>query len=244
MAGADRKAEATRRISNPAAGSNPVSERSSPTRSSRSATEGPAAQEGGTQLDSRSDEELVQEARGGSHAAFEVLVRRHAERAFNVAYRILRDRQLCEDVLQEALIKAYRGLRRFESRSAFYTWLYRIVVNLALDRRRRERGGSHVEWNEGIAHELDPRAVVSEPQDPEADTRRRELRALVASGIEELPDAQREVLLLREVEGLSYHDIAARMRISKGTVMSRLHYARRKLEAFLRRHGVTPEDAS
>jgi RNA polymerase sigma-70 factor (ECF subfamily) len=199
---------------------------------------------GKLQLDSRPDEELVQEARGGSHAAFEVLVQRHAERAFHAAFRILRDHHLCEEVLQEALIKAYRGLRRFESRSAFYTWLYRIVVNLALDRRRRERGGRHLEWDEGVAREVDPRAVVPDPPDPEADTRRTEVRELVASGIEELPDGQREVLLLREVEGLSYQEIAARMRISKGTVMSRLHYARRKLEAFLRRHGVTPEDAS
>jgi RNA polymerase sigma-70 factor (ECF subfamily) len=85
--------------------------------------------------------------------------------------------------------------------------------------------------------------VAPVAQDPERATRRQEVRALVADGIQELPDGQREVLLLREVEGLSYEEIASTMGISKGTVMSRLHYARKKMVAFLKRAGVEPEDA-
>lgn len=191
----------------------------------------------------RNDRDLVQEARQGSHAAFEELVRRHSERAFRAAYRVVRDPDTAEEVLQEALIKAYRGIRNFESRSAFYTWLYRIVVNLALDRRRRDRGDS-AEWNDEVALHADPRAVVPQASDPEVDSRRAEIRRLVARGVQELPDGQRDVLLLREVDGLSYGEIATTMRISKGTVMSRLHYARRKMEAFLRQHGVDPEDVA
>jgi RNA polymerase sigma-70 factor (ECF subfamily) len=190
------------------------------------------------------DSELVREARRGSHAAFEALVRRYSERAFRAAYRVVRDPEAAQDVVQEALIKAYRGIRKFESRSAFYTWLYRIVVNLALDRRRRDRSGSEAEWDESVARQIDPRAVVPQPSDPELDSRRIEVRELVARGIRELPDGQREVLLLREVDGLSYGEIAATMGISKGTVMSRLHYARRKMEAFLREHGIDPEDVA
>jgi len=172
------------------------------------------------------DRDLVREAQKGSHAAFEELVRRYSERAFRAAFRVVRDEELAADVLQDAFIKAYRGLRNFENRSAFYTWLYRIVVNLALDRRRRERPGSPVEW------------------DDEVESARAQVRELVARGVQQLPEGQREVLILREVEGLSYQEIAATMRISKGTVMSRLHYARRKLEAFLRSHGVEPEDVA
>jgi RNA polymerase sigma-70 factor (ECF subfamily) len=192
----------------------------------------------------RTDSELVEEARTGGHAAFEKLVRRYSDRAFRTAYRLLRDPHAAEDVLQEAFLKAYRGIRRFELRSGFYTWLYRIVVNLALDRRRRDRSASNVELEDRAIDDADARASLPEAEDPERSSRRREIRELVARGVETLPEGQREVLLLREVEGLSYEEIAAVMRISKGTVMSRLHYARRKMVVFLTRHGVDPEDAA
>jgi RNA polymerase sigma-70 factor (ECF subfamily) len=156
---------------------------------------------------------------------------------------VVRDPQIAEDVLQEALLKAYRSLRSFENRSSFYTWLYRITVNLALDRQRREKRGTSLEWNDEVARAVEPRGVVSVPANPEVASQRVEIRALVAEGIQELPDGQREVLLLREVEGLSYEEIAQSMEISKGTVMSRLHYARKKMIAFLRERGVSkPED--
>ncbi len=193
--------------------------------------------------EARPDRELVEEARQGSHAAFEALVRRYSERAYRAAYRVLRDPDQAEDVLQEAFIKAYRAIRKFEHRSAFYTWLYRIVVNLALDRRRRDRSASRVEWEDGIALQIEPRAIVRQETDPETAARRSEVREIVARGVQKLPEGQREVLLLREVEGLSYEEIAVTMAISKGTVMSRLHYARRKMEAYLRSQGVAPGDA-
>jgi RNA polymerase sigma-70 factor (ECF subfamily) len=185
----------------------------------------------------------VEAAREGSHEAFEQLVRRYSERAFRAAYRILRNSEAAEDVLQEAFLKAYRGLRKFECRSGFYTWLYRIVVNLALDRRRRDRGGTTTEWEDRVVPDVDVGATIPEGEDPERFSRRREIREIVARGIQTLPDAQRAVLLLREVDGLSYEEIADTMQISKGTVMSRLHYARRKMLTFLKQQGVDPEDA-
>lgn len=191
---------------------------------------------------SRTDADLIRDAQANDHAAFEALVRRYAERAFRAAYRVVRDQQAAEEVLQEAMIKAYRALPRFEARSSFYTWLYRITVNLALDRRRRGKREQTVEWDDAIAHEIDPRALVSTSSNPETDARRHEVRLLVSEGIQTLPDGQREVLLLREVDGLSYEEIAESMGISKGTVMSRLHYARKKMIAFLAERGVDPED--
>jgi RNA polymerase sigma-70 factor (ECF subfamily) len=191
----------------------------------------------------RSDADLISAAQANDHQAFETLVRRYSERAFRAAYRVVRDQQGAEEVLQEALIKAYRALPRFEARSSFYTWLYRITVNLALDRRRRGKRAPSVEWDDAIAHEIDPRSTLPEPANPEVASLRLEVRELVAEGIQTLPDGQREVLLLREVDGLSYEEIADTMQISKGTVMSRLHYARKKMMAFLVARGVEPEDA-
>ncbi len=190
------------------------------------------------------DADLIRDAREGSHPAFETLVRRYSERAHRAAYRVVRDPHQAEDIVQEAFIKVYRSLRTFESRSSFYTWLYRIVVNLALDRRRRERRGPALEWDDTVARQIDPRALAPVDQNPELASRREEVRRVVARGVQELPDGQREVLLLREVEGLSYEEIAQTMRISKGTVMSRLHYARKKMVAFLEQSGVDPEDAA
>ncbi|MCE2391534.1 MAG: sigma-70 family RNA polymerase sigma factor [Proteobacteria bacterium] len=190
------------------------------------------------------DPVLVREAQKGSHRAFEELIRRYSERAYRAAYRVVRDPQAAEDVLQEALIKAYRSLRKFENRSSFYTWLYRITVNLALDRRRRGRRGVNVEWDDATSLQAEPNALTPDSPNPEIESRRGQIRRLVAEGAQALPDGQREVLLLREVEGLSYEEIAESMQISKGTVMSRLHYARRKLVAFLESRGVRPEDAS
>ena len=189
-----------------------------------------------------SDRDLIQEAKKGSHTAFEALVRRYSERAYRVAYRVVRDPDAADEVLQEALIKAYRGLPRFEFRSSFYTWLYRIVVNLALDRRRQTKRAASVEWDDTLAGNLEPRAVVPGEADPELSALRTEVRELVSRGVQELPDGQREVLLLREVEDFSYEEIAKTMGISKGTVMSRLHYARKKMIAFLEAHDVAPKD--
>lgn len=189
------------------------------------------------------DAKLVSLARRGDHAAFETLVRRYSERAYRAAYRVVRDASAAEDIVQEALIKAYRGLRKFESRSSFYTWLYRIVVNLALDRRRREKRAPMTEWDDSVAQEIEPRAVAPVTGNPETSSRRHEIRTIVAEGVQLLPDGQREVLLLREVEGLSYEEIAQTMGISKGTVMSRLHYARKKMVAYLSEAGIEPEDA-
>ncbi|MBW2279509.1 MAG: sigma-70 family RNA polymerase sigma factor [Deltaproteobacteria bacterium] len=199
---------------------------------------------GETAQQDRPDRELVQEARDGSHAAFEALVRRYSDRAFRAAYRVVRDESEAEDVLQEALIKAYRALRNFESRSSFYTWLYRIVVNLALDRRRRSKAGVSLEWDDNVARQVDARAPQPADSDPELGSMRAEVRKLVGEGIQGLPDGQREVLLLREIDGLSYEEIAETMQISKGTVMSRLHYARKKMVAFLRERGIEPGDVS
>jgi RNA polymerase sigma-70 factor (ECF subfamily) len=198
-------------------------------------------------VDGPSDEEVVARAQEGDHEAFRILVERYQGRAYGLALRILRDEEQARDAVQDAFIKVYGALRRFEGRSSFYTWLYRLVYNQCLDNKRKDRSGSHVEWEED---RLGEDQVLEETRagaigagglpGPGAELERAELRAVMARAIDELPDDARETLWLREIEGLAYAEIADTLGIPKGTVMSRLHYARKKVQQLLREQGVGP----
>ncbi len=192
-----------------------------------------------------SDLEAVTRAAQGDHDAFRVLVERYQDRAYGLALRVMRDEEQARDVVQEAFLKAYRSLGRFEGRSSFYTWFYRVVMNLCIDAKRRQPRGRMVEWDEGHALEtpvgagldaVDP--VRQQASGPAGDLERAELREAVRRAIEALPDDARQTLLLREVDGLSYSEIAKSLGIPKGTVMSRLHHARRRVRTLLAEQGV------
>jgi len=192
------------------------------------------------------DAEAVARARGGDHEAFRVLVERHQDRVFRLALRVMRDEEAARDVSQEAFLKAYRSLDRFEGRSSFYTWMYRLVLNLCLDTKRRDRSSRHVEWNEEVAlgdagtvRGTSGEATRHEVPDPAGELERKELRALVTRAVDTLPEDARRTFLLREVDGLRYSEIAGALGIPKGTVMSRLHYARRRIRQELTAAGVT-----
>ena len=187
-----------------------------------------------------SDLEAVTRAAKGDHEAFRVLVERYQGRAYGLALRVMRDEEQARDVVQEAFLKAYRSLDRFEGRSSFYTWFYRVVMNLCIDAKRRQPAGRTVEWDETHALEtpvgtgldaVDP--VRQQAEGPAGDLERAELRETLQRAIEKLPDDARQTLVLREVDGLTYSEIAKLLGIPKGTVMSRLHHARRRLRALL-----------
>jgi RNA polymerase sigma-70 factor (ECF subfamily) len=195
------------------------------------------------------DLECVRRSRNGDHDAFRVLVERYQGRAFRQAIRILRNEEAARDAVQEAFVKAYISLDRFEERASFFTWLYRLVTNQCIDMKRREHGDRRVDWREGDALEegalpLAPEALDAAPASPIDEVARKEIRERMATAIEQLPETTRETLLLREVDGLAYAEIAAVQGIPRGTVMSRLHYARRKLSELLRGAGVAVEDAT
>jgi len=192
-----------------------------------------------------SDLEAVTRAAEGDHEAFRVLVERYQGRAYGLALRVMRDEEQARDVVQEAFLKAYRSLDRFEGRSSFYTWFYRVVMNLCIDAKRRQPSGGMVEWDESHALEapvgtgldaVDP--VRQQASGPAGDLERAELRETIRQAIEELPDDARQTLVLREIDGLSYSEIAKSLGVPKGTVMSRLHHARRRLRALLAERGV------
>jgi RNA polymerase sigma-70 factor (ECF subfamily) len=168
-----------------------------------------------------------------------VLVERYQDRAYRLALRVLRDEEAAHDVTQEAFLKVYRSLDKFEGRSSFYTWLYRVVMNLCLDAKRRDRPGRHSEWDETVPMNIDPGGsdavsdLARERTSPAGSLERKELRGVVAAAIEQLPDDARQTLVLREIEGLSYAEIADCLGVPKGTVMSRLHNARQRVKEIL-----------
>jgi RNA polymerase sigma-70 factor (ECF subfamily) len=194
-----------------------------------------------------SDREAIHRVLAGDREAFRVLVQRYQGRAFRLAVRVLRDEDAARDAVQEAFVKAYSALGRFEGRSGFYTWLYRLVMNQCLDARRRDRSDRHQAYEEGSVDEAAvetggfPVEVAGVPFGPAAAVMQSQLRKALAEAIERLPEGARETLWLRELEGLSYAEIATAQGIPKGTVMSRLHYARRQLQQYLREAGIEVE---
>ena len=192
-----------------------------------------------------SDSEAVDRARQGDHAAFRVLVERYEGRALALARRILRDEDQARDAVQDAFLKAYESLRAFEERSAFYTWFYRVVYNRCLDLKRRARHRPQVRLPDepGLEDALvgpgaEEGVGASRFVSAERTRDRHELRAVLEAAIQALPDDSREILLLREIQDLSYAEIAKVLSIPKGTVMSRLHHARRRMRELLEGSGV------
>ena len=184
-------------------------------------------------------------AKEGDHDAFRILVERYQGRAYALALRVLKDEERARDAVQEGFLKAYMSLAKFEGRSSFYTWLYRLVMNLCLDMKRRDRSDREVEWDETRPGEPasapDAEAMAGQGAahaGPARALERSELRKQMAEAISQLPDQARETLLLREVDGLTYAEIAAALAIPKGTVMSRLHYARKRVQQLLTEAGV------
>jgi RNA polymerase sigma-70 factor (ECF subfamily) len=192
-----------------------------------------------------SDLEVIRRVRNGDSEAFRFLVERYQGRAYRLALRVLRDEEAARDAVQDAFVKAYSALARFEGRSSFFTWFYRLVMNQCLDARRRDKSAREVAFEEGGGLELEPESSVEAVPEvdgvafaPAASLMRKELLEHMARAVERLPAAARETLVLREVEGLSYAEIAAALGIPKGTVMSRLHYARKQVQRWLVDAGV------
>jgi len=197
------------------------------------------------------DSEIVKRAQAGDHDAFRILVERYQGRAYGLALRILRNEEQAKDAVQDSFLKVYRSLDRFEGRAGFYTWLYRIVMNQCLDHKRRDKSDREVEWNdESAVGVLDASELAASPAGRDADREapdvaieRSEIRQAVARAINALPEDARRTIQLREIDGLSYKEIAEAMGIPKGTVMSRLHYARQRLRELLQEAGIDPTAA-
>ncbi len=188
--------------------------------------------------EAKMDLELVRRCQAGDEAAFGALVCRYQRKVFNVALSMVKDPEDAMDIAQDAFIKVHRYLGSFQGTSSFYTWLYRIVVNLCIDHLRRTGRYASTNFDEKIdhqAHMAEGNGVLSNRQDtnPSKMLGRKELAAQIRVAVEALPPYHRTVIVMREIEGMSYAEIARAMKVSKGTIMSRLHHARKKLQRAL-----------
>jgi RNA polymerase sigma-70 factor (ECF subfamily) len=185
-----------------------------------------------------SDVELVSRVQAGDRAAFQLLVERYQSRAFTLAFQILKHQQDAEDVVQEAFVKAYLSIKSFQGNASFFTWFYRILVNMAIDFRRkvsrqnRDTSSFDIEARDVLEQKISTVHVV-QAETPLDATLRREQADKINQVLGEISPDHRAVIVLREVEGLRYEQIADVLGVSKGTVMSRLHYARKKLQQML-----------
>lgn len=196
-----------------------------------------AAREGEAEVDL----ELVRRAQKGDGAAFRKLVERHQRRAFAIALSLVRNEQDARDIVQDAFLRVHKSLPTFQGSSSFFTWLYRIVTNLAIDLVRRPGRNTdeleedrHRSSSPGVEAGQDPLWLARvDGADPIDVLRRKELADRMRHAIDALPSYHKAVILMREVEGMSYEEMAEAMQVSKGTIMSRLFHARQKLQRAL-----------
>ena len=186
------------------------------------------------------DLSLVRKARAGDDGAFQALVVRYQRKVYAVALGIVRDTDTAWDVSQEAFVRAHGHLAELEGEEAFVKWLFRITSHLSIDAVRRERRSLKDSVDDVAESELvgGGEGILSTPLglDPGDNALRRELAARMTAALAELPEIHREILVLRELEGLSYEELSERLGIQKGTVMSRLFHARKKMQLLLARY--------
>jgi RNA polymerase sigma-70 factor (ECF subfamily) len=188
--------------------------------------------------DASVDFELVKRSQKGDDAAFTKLVERYQSKVYSIALGMTKNREDAMDITQDAFVKVHRYIDNFQGNSSFYTWLYRIVVNLCIDHIRREGRRANADFDEKTRYSSDgvegadilPHRLDSNPSKVLG---RKELALKIQEAVNELPEYHRAVIIMREIEGLSYTEMAKTMNVSKGTIMSRLHHARQKLKRSL-----------
>ena len=185
-----------------------------------------------------SELDLVRRCQAGDTEAFDELVTRYRTRVFGMIYNMVHSEEDAWDLAQDAFVKAWKSIKPFRGRSSFYTWLYRIVMNVAIDwmRKRQVKSGG-TEFDEATQlKEIDPASKTAPKADalPYETMERGEIRERIDQAIAQLTPEHRAVILMKEIEEMQYHEIAEALECSIGTVMSRLFYARKKLQNLLR----------
>jgi len=188
------------------------------------------------------DNEIIKSVLEGDINAFETLVTKYEKKVYALALRITGNPEDAADMTQEAFLKAYRNLSGFRGESSFSSWLYRICSNVCLDflrsKARKPEASLTVENEEGEEEELNIPDLRDTPEESLMSSLTRES---IARGLETLSPEQREILLLREISGLSYEEISEQLSLELGTVKTRIFRARKKLAAFLIKDGNIPE---
>ena len=197
-------------------------------------------------MDRDEEKSIIARVLAGDTEAFEALVLENQKQVYNLALRMTGSEEDANDIAQEAFIRAFRSLASFRGDSKFSVWLYRLTSNICIDflRSRRRQKTVSMSW---FAADDDEPAELEIPDErflPHTELERRELRSAIQRALARLPDDMREVLLLREVGGLSYDEIAASLSLEDGTVKSRIFRARKKLCKILSGDGNFPAEIS
>lgn len=183
------------------------------------------------------EKNLIIQSQKGDEEAYAELIRRYRRKIFFLCNHLLRDQELAEDITQETFIQAYRHLSHFKMQSRFYTWIYRIAINLCINLMRKKysqkTGGvlSDLSYMTEAGH-----AYLEKMQKSSDSIENRELHEAIEKGLKTLSPIHREVLEMFDMEGLSHKDIALKLHTNPGTIRSRLHYARRQMQIFLKEY--------
>jgi len=183
------------------------------------------------------DVDLVKRCQAGDSSAFNDLVTRYRSKVFTMVYGMVQNEQDAWDLAQEGFLKAWKSIHRFKGESSFYTWLYRIMTNVTIDSLRRKGIRGEAEFDDRIAPanvEPGSRTTPSSASLPNEKLEYREIRERIDHAIAKLSPEHRAVIVMKEIEDLQYNEIAEVLNCSLGTVMSRLFYARKKLQSLLR----------
>lgn len=186
----------------------------------------------------KSEQELVTLAREGDEEAFAQLVRENESRIYTLTLRMTNNREDAQDLAQEAFLNAWRGIGKFQGDSSFSTWLYRLASNACIDHLRRRKRRQEVDFTAPLYNEEDqPIELPDSSFDPQFELERQQQRQAVEYALAALPPAQRKILVLRELHGLSYQEIAQALDLDLGTVKSRISRGRLAMRNILRQEG-------
>jgi len=180
---------------------------------------------------------LIKKSKDGDIEAFETLISNYDKKAYNIAYRMMGNEEDAKDMAQEAMLRVYRSIKEFKEQSSFSTWLYRIVTNVCLDELRKKKKQNSVSLDSTIETDDGEMRleVCSDRETPENAYERLEQRELIAEAIKQLSEEYRSVIILRDVQGFSYEEIAYMLNCSLGTIKSRINRARNTLRNKLRK---------
>lgn len=181
---------------------------------------------------------ILEEAKNGSQAAFGQLIEENQKRMYNLAFRMMGNHEDALDVSQEAFFKAWQGLPNFKGESSFSTWLYRLTSNTAIDHLRKKKKETSLTTDFPDQDEGTELQIPDERYCPEESLVQKELGEMIQLGLDALPDHHRQVLIMRELSGMSYQEISTTLDLDLGTVKSRIARGRNGLRQFLKKKGM------